>query len=130
MTKNQTSFEKGHTAAEKHGIHTFEARGVTALEPGRLSRLAELRQLVKSQPGRLELREELTARCALIVDIAMSELVKTHEAGDSIWDSPVIKRAGTYLAEMRRLLDSFPPDDADNDVTDQIRRVIEHDRQP
>ncbi|MCI0398228.1 MAG: hypothetical protein L0322_25310 [Chloroflexi bacterium] len=125
---SEAQLEQRQQAAVKHGIHAFEARGPLALDDGRLSRLAELRQMVRSHPGRMELREELTARTALIVDLAMSELITTHEAGKSIWESPVIKRAGTYLAELRRLLDSFPPEKSQGSAADIIGQIIENGR--
>jgi len=38
--------------------------------------MEELRQLVKSEPGRQEIREELTARMALICDLGFSHLAR------------------------------------------------------
>ena len=55
------------------------------------------------------MRRELTARVALICYMGFSELSNDAQEG-SIWESPVIKRAATWVAGLRRLLDSYPDD--------------------
>ncbi len=126
MTKNvkKNTFQEGNQAAVKHGIYSFQNRGDKSLNPQRVGRLAELRELVQTQPGRQELREELAARCALIVDLAMADLVKTHNDGHSIWTSPVIKRMGTFMAELRRVLDTFPADEVEGTAAEIITQAI------
>jgi hypothetical protein len=106
-------------ANRKHGIYAFRDRGESALvDPEHVSSLTELRQLVRSQPGRQALREEMTARVALICYLGFSEVQKWHSDGKPIWESPVLKRASTWMDELKRLLDSFPPDQATFDITD------------
>ena len=63
---SEKQIKQRRNAAKKHGVHAFEARGEKTLEPKKVSRLAELRELVKNERGRQEAREELTARMLLI----------------------------------------------------------------
>jgi hypothetical protein len=46
--------------------------------------------------------------------MGFGELQKAGKQGN-LWNSPVIRRAATWVAELRRLLDSFPDD---SDVID------------
>ena len=56
----------------------------------------------------------------------MAELIATHEQGRSIWTSPVIARMGTFMAELRRILETFPEDTAENvDEVNRIQQIIE-----
>lgn len=118
-------FQNGNKAARKHGIRALEDAGPKSLEPQQVGRLQELRQLVRTHPGRMELRIELTARAALIVDLAMSELTRHADSGESIFDSMVIKRGGTWFAELRRLLADFPEDSSDHAELAHIYTVIQ-----
>jgi hypothetical protein len=111
MTKNQTSFDPGNQAAKKHGIYAFEARGPQTLAPEEVESLKELRALVKTEQGREELREEVTARLLVLVLKSFDEMAKKR--GPELWNTPVLARAGTYLAELRRWLETFPPEDRD-----------------
>jgi hypothetical protein len=96
-------------ASRKHSIYAFSDRGAEALSTENVNSLNDLRELVKTHPGREELRRELTARVALVCYMGFSELSNDAQKG-SIWESPVIKRAATWVAELRRLLDSYPDD--------------------
>ena len=95
----------------KHGIYSLQDRGPEALEPAERSRYQELRELVKSQPGREEFREELLSTTMLIVEMGVSELRHTNDLGQSIWTVPVIKALASYINSAARLIDSFPKDD-------------------
>jgi hypothetical protein len=101
-------------AARKHGIYAFRDRGEDSLTAENIKSLRDLRELVKTKPGREELRRELTARVATICWMGFGELQKAGKQGN-LWNSPVIRRAATWVAELRRLLDSFPDD---SDVID------------
>jgi len=94
---------KGNTNSTKHFMHSE----VDKLPQEKIARLAELREMVASNEGRLEAREELAARCLLIVDLGFSYLAEKHKAGENIWQLDPIKRLQGYIAESRRLLDSF-----------------------
>lgn len=124
MAKSGTSFTAGNTAARKHGIDALIERGPSTVEPGRVGRLAELRQLVRTHPGRMELREEMAVRCAMICDIAFSEIVVARREGQPIFDTPVMKRAATWFAELRRTLDGFPAEGESGTAADIIRQAM------
>ena len=94
-------------APRTHGVHSFERRGQDALEPAQVARLVELRQMVSDAPGRTELRRELTARMALICELGFAHLRQQAENGEDVWQGGIIRRLGSYVAETRRLLDSF-----------------------
>jgi len=110
-----------------HGIYSLRDSGPKTLDPVQIERYSELKQLVKTHPGRIELREELAARAALLVDLGFSELIKTASDGQSVWDSPVIRRMGTYMAELRRILDSFPANDNQQSANEIIQELMAND---
>ena len=117
-------------AARNHGVYAVRDRGDQAVvDPKQIARLADLRRMAKSHDGRQELKEELLSRVVLICDLGFSELHKTVESGKSIWETPSIKRLATYLAEARRLLDSFPKGDEKVvdavTVLEDIRKVVD-----
>jgi hypothetical protein len=122
--------EKGlaqrQAAARKHGIYAFRDRGEDSLTVENIKSLHDLRELVKSQPGREELRKELTARVATICWMGFGELQKAGQAGH-LWTSPVVKRAATWVAELRRLLDSFP-DDSDVIDAEMVLETLEKEK--
>lgn len=120
--KSPNEMTQHQSAARKHGIYAFRDRGPDALiEPQQVSSLAELRELVRTQPGRDALRQEMTARVALICYMGFSELKNWADDGKPIWESPMIRRAATWMAELRRLLDTFPPEKEAIDITEILR---------
>ena len=121
---SEKQIKQRRNAAKKHGVHAFEARGEKTLEPKKVSRLAELRELVKNERGRQEAREELTARMLLIVDLGFSELGKRVNKGEDVWKGGIIARLATYAAESRRLLDSFKPEDEILDISEVITKAV------
>ena len=110
-----------------HGMRGLEISGPKSLDSAKYDRLSDLRRIVATHPGRQELRQELAARVALLVEIGFHELVKTHEDGKSIWESPVIGRYSTYLAELRRVLETFPADDIPASASDVITQALSND---
>lgn len=111
-------------AARKHGIRALQERGPGSLvEPEKITRLAELRQLVRTNQGRADLRDEHTARTALIVEIAFSEIAKHVEGGKSLFTSPVIRRASTWWAEFRRCLDGYPAQAGGNGNSGELGHI-------
>ena len=128
MPKNSGDFQPGNRKAVSHGIHAFQDNGPNRLQPAQINRLAELRELVKEEPGRQELRQELTARMALICELGFAHLRERTEAGDDIWSSGIIRRLATYVAETRRLLDSFQPEQPGFFAEEQfISQIVDHD---
>lgn len=114
MTLSDEQLKQRKQAARTHGLYSFENGGPDTLAPAKVERLAELREMVKTHPGREAIRQETTARVALIVEIAFSEMQETAEAGESIFDAGVTQRAATWFAELRRYLDAWPPDELEN----------------
>ena len=115
-------FVTGNNAARKHGIYAFKDRGEESLTIENVKSLHDLRELVKTNPGRQELRQELAARVALIVYLGFNEMQKDAESG-RLWRGPVIKSAATWVAELRRLLDSFPEDSDIIDANEVLNAV-------
>jgi hypothetical protein len=122
------AIDQRRQAARTHGIHALRRRGPDALEPEKIGSLAELRQLLRTHPGRLELMEEQAARLGLICEMAFAELAEARARGESIWEGAIIKRAGTYFAEYRRLLTSLPDADRDGLAADIITEKINHEQ--
>jgi hypothetical protein len=97
--------------AMKHGIASMDVgRGIRALEPFEMDNLQDLRALVKSGDGRAAVRDEIVARLVLICRKFFADSFNTHDS-PRWWDSGPVTRGGTYLAELRRWLDSYPDDD-------------------
>lgn len=97
-----------------HGIHSLEDSGPKTLTPAEIEDLRELRQLVKTEPGRQEIREEIVSRLVIIARKFFGDIATAAHEDRDFWASGVVARGGTYLAELRRWLDTFPPDKAKN----------------
>ena len=125
-TQSEKTEIQRQQAPRSHGIHAFEKRGEDALDPPRIERLSELRQIMAEEPGRQDYRLELTARMALICELGFSHLKLQAEAGEDIWEGGIIRRLATYVAETRRLLDScgdqLPPGSAAEIIAQAIKR--------
>lgn len=108
--------EIGNKRAMTHGMRSMEVgRGIQALQPFELDNLQELRDLVKSGDGRAGVRDEIVARLVLICRKFFADAFNAHDS-PRWWDSGPVVRGGTYLAELRRWLDSYP-DDKQADIT-------------
>jgi hypothetical protein len=117
---------KGSSNAKTHGMFSLRDSGPAKLtDPVQISRMSQLRQMAKTEPGRQEIREEITARMALICDLGYAELARQRQAGESIWDSGVIRRLATYTAETRRLLDSFQDNEAQGSASSIIAKMVD-----
>lgn len=112
-TKEELS-EIRRAAAQKnttHGLNAFENRGPASLAPSKAAYLNELRDKFKTEPGRLEYRQELAAALAMICELGFSNLRTEAEKGADIWESGVIRRLGVYINSLQRLLDNWPKED-------------------
>lgn len=112
MTKNITSYTEGNQAAKRHGIYSFEKDVNRGLQPFEIDSLQELRELARSEQGRMDLKIEVIARLSIIVRKAFTDMGESQGAG--LWSSGVIGRAGTYIAELRRWLEIIPSDKRDD----------------
>jgi hypothetical protein len=101
----------------------LQDRGAEALEKPQRSRYAELRELVKSQPGREEFREELLTMVMMIVELGIGELRETADGDESIFSTPVIKVLGLYMNTAARLIDSFPKSGAQSSIQVELKRI-------
>ena len=126
--RTEGTFKDGNRASITHGTRSLENSGPSRLSPENISRLSELRDMVKSDSGRMDIRRELTARMALICDLGFSHLSQQQQDGANIWDGGIIRRLATYTAETRRLLDSFQELPAGFDAErERIKQVLDHD---
>ena len=117
MPDKQPFREDGKSIAEKHGVFAVEARGESALAPAEVESLRELREMVRTHPGRQEIREEIVARLVIITRKVFNDMEQLASS-PKWWEAGVVRRGGTYLAELRRWLDTFPTtDDQPKDVT-------------
>jgi hypothetical protein len=128
MTENDTRLHKGgppegNTNAQTHGIHTFERKGPAALSPFELDSLEELRQALATAPGRKDLKVEIIARLTIIARKFFSDGMNRWN-DPRFWDSGPMARGGTYLAELRRWVESMPADDPE--VLDAIEIVKQY----
>ncbi len=112
MTEKELSerHQKAGRVSRKHGMSSFDMRGISALDLKERSRYAELRVQLASSPGRADYKLELLVHLAMLLDLGFSHLRELAEQGKPIWSSSPIKRLGTYVNSTMRLLDSFPRD--------------------
>jgi len=110
----------GNTNAVTHGIYNLENRTPEAMTPFDVSTLHELRQLLKTDAGRLDLKIEVIARLAMIARKFFSDAFDTAKA-ERWWESGVVGRGATYLAELRRWLDTVPAEQKDYTLIEVLR---------
>ena len=101
------SSTKGNTNGETHGLHTIERRGREALNPAEVQSIGELRAMLDTPPGRIEVRKELTARIALIVARGVRYLEQDGIEHFQKGTGP-LKYIAVYAGLLQRLLDKWP----------------------
>ncbi len=106
-----------------HGIHSFEAGGERNLSPFEVESLQELRELVKTEQGRQDVKLEIIARLVIIARKLFADMQKSQNSRDW-WEGGPVIRGGTYLAELRRWLEIFEPP-RKTDSVDVILRAIQ-----
>lgn len=115
--------QKAGQASKKHGAYAFESRGEAALEPAEIASLQELRDLVRTEPGRQDVREEISARLIIVARKVFNDMELQLE-NPNWWDSGVVKRGATWIAELRRWIESFPPEfEAAMNVTEMLENA-------
>lgn len=115
MTLTEKQLARNQQAARKHGAYAFQSSGEASLAPEGRSRLAEIRELVRTQPGNLQLRQELAARTVMLAELGLAHLEERYgqAEGDErfkLWSDPILARLGTFIAEARRQLETLPTD--------------------
>lgn len=114
---------KAGQSSKKHGAYAFEKRGEPALCPSEVASLKELRELVRTYPGRQEVREEITARLVIIARKVFFDMEK-QMGNPKWWESGVVKRGATWISELRRWLLSFPQETtATKTVTETLEAI-------
>lgn len=125
MDDNRTIAQKRSDAGKKHATHRMEAfqnRGDAALTAPQREYLNQLREQFKTQPGRMEYREQLAASLAMLCELGFAHLRETAEKGGSIWSTDVIARLGTYVNSLTRLIDNWPKgEDAPKNIIDVLK---------
>ena len=103
---------KGGEATRDHGVYAVASRGKEALRgPAEKGRYQELKELVRTYPGRVELKEELATLAMMIVELGASSLRETHNKGGSVFDDKAILKAlSPYMNVALKALDSLPDD--------------------
>ena len=116
--------------AMTHGVHSFEENGPRKLEPFEIDNLRDLRELVRQGDGREELKIEIVARLTIIARKFFNDAA-LHQKDSNWWDSGIVGRGATYLAELRRWIELFPKDDNTRnraaDVLDAIMKGVNDD---
>lgn len=111
---------------KKHGQFALEASGLESLDPQGITRLTELRALMETAPGRLEVRVELAARFALLLEMGFEHMRRQAENGEDIWDAGPIKHMSTYANTLTRLMNTHPQAiDEAIDVTEMVKEAKE-----
>ena len=102
------------------------ARGRDALDPAEVQRLEDLRELLATEPGRMEVRQELAARVAIIVERGLQWLGVHGEEHFAKGTGP-LKYLGVYSGLLARLLDNWPELDGGERVIEleRIQKVLE-----
>ena len=129
MARTKPESLAGNTRSVKHGIDAFRTRGPGRLQdPASIERYSELKRLLATQPGREDLRIELGARAFLLVEMGFSELHRVYETGGDLWESPVIRRYATFLAECRRILSDWPDSEQALESANVIMDMLNNDK--
>lgn len=102
--------EIGNENARTHGMFAIDRRGEAAMTSTQRSRYQELKELLSTEPGRDDYRQELAAMLAVIVEAGMSELHRLADEGQNIYGSNVLKTLAVYQNTLIRLLNSWPKD--------------------
>jgi len=106
---------KAGQTSKTHGMEALAARGRAALDPAEVASLDELRDLLNTHPGRIEVRTELAARTMMIVEKGYQHVEGKHftEGGGPL------RYLAVYSNLLARLLDSWPdPIEGAKDVTE------------
>jgi len=113
-------FKTGNTAAMTHGVSSLQTRAPADMSPFDLDTLEELRQLVRTDAGRNDVKIEIVARLVLVARKFFSDALEGTK-GPRWWDSGVVGRGATYLAELRRWLDTVPAEQKDYTLIEVLR---------
>lgn len=114
MEDGRKAGQKGNT----HGMFALRDRGRAALEPSEIASLDELRDLLATHPGRVEVRTELAARTMMIVDKGYQYVEGEHftKGGGPL------RYLAVYSNLLARLLDNWPdPIEGARDVTELMK---------
>lgn len=115
---------EGGRVTKTHGIHSFEERGEDSLTGLETMSLRALKELVRSDAGREDVKREIVARLVLIARKMFGDMEASLD-NPGWWESGVVKRGGTYLAELRRWLETLPPEKREiKNVTDLLHSVV------
>jgi len=113
-------FKKGNTAAMTNGVSSLQTRAPVGMSPFDLDTLEELRHLVRTDAGRDDVKIEIIARLVLVARKFFSDAMEGPK-GARWWESGVVKRGGTYLAELRRWLDTMPKQQQEATLIEVLR---------
>ena len=105
--------------AVKHGVRAFQARGEQALTSTGRSRHSELRELVQSREGIVELLQQRAADAVMVVEMAISYVAKQTQDGHPLADIPVMRALPAYQNSAVRALHTLAdmmPKDKDIDI--------------
>jgi hypothetical protein len=117
MTLTEAGIKQRGNAALKHGMVAYERHGEAMLSDTGRGRLQELKEQFRTEPGRVEYREELAANIAILLELGFSYMREVTEAGGNLWECPPIRIAGVYLNSLIRLLDGWPKEQSLHDIT-------------
>lgn len=111
---------RGGEVTKKHGIHALENRGAASLTNLEIASLRELKELVRTDEGKAQVKREITARLVLIARKMFGDM-ETKLNDPQWWESGVVRRGATYLAELRRWMDALPTGEREiRNVTDLL----------
>ena len=104
-----------------HGMKLAEGgeRSLIHFDPKLVKRLDELRVLMDR-----DLRVELGARVALIVELGIAEIGRQMEQqGSDLFDTSVIHKLGTYVNTLSRMLRDWPSPIDDAIQVTELERI-------
>ena len=113
--------QRGGEVTKTHGIHALENRGAASLTDLEVASIRELKELVRTESGKAEVKREITARLVVIARKMFADM--EAQLGDPRWwEAGVVRRGATYLAELRRWMEALPPEEHPiKNVTDLLR---------
>ena len=120
---------KAGRSSQKHGLYSMEFSGPDALmDPAKITRMAELREALRTQPGRDDVRHEMACRLVLMVEMGFDSIRERYEAEGvtkkqklQVWKDPIIQVLPRYISAMQKAIDTLPKlFDIPKNVTDAL----------
>ncbi len=95
---NENERNQRQEAPIKHGAFSKK------MTPEKISRLAELEELLSTRPGLVEVQRDQTAKAIELTNVVLSWVVSEHKKGKSLDNIPALNKLPSYMNSSNRAL--------------------------